>query len=95
METPTFEGFVEFVNNQPSDKVIDHSFWESCSVGEYVASIDNTTSVGSVAWEILPRGINALLGDTNKTVLEIVVPTYGVLATVLNEHVDKYGYGND
>ena len=31
-----FKQFVEFCESQPEDKVIDHSTWESCAVGDFL-----------------------------------------------------------
>ena len=36
---PTLQGFLEYVQAQPSDKPIDHSSWYTCATGEYLKSI--------------------------------------------------------
>lgn len=32
-------GFIEYVNKQPADKLIDNSSWSSCAVGEYAYDV--------------------------------------------------------
>ena len=35
----TYQGFVEFCNNQPADRPIDDDSWWSCSVGDYIETV--------------------------------------------------------
>ena len=32
--------FIDFVASQPSDKIIDHTSWYSCAIGDYADNID-------------------------------------------------------
>ena len=34
-----FKEFVEFCDNQPKDKRINHQYWSTCAVGEFASSI--------------------------------------------------------
>ncbi len=40
-----FQEFVNFCDNQPKDKEIDHSSWESCAVGEFALSKFGVVSI--------------------------------------------------
>ncbi len=46
----TMAGFIRFINDQPSVKPLNHSYWESCAVGEYLVSLGQHIYVeGNVA----------------------------------------------
>ena len=34
------QDFIQFVASQPRDKIIDHTSWHSCAIGDYADSID-------------------------------------------------------
>ena len=39
MSKGSLKGFIEFVDNQDIDKPINHDYWATCSVGEYMESL--------------------------------------------------------
>jgi len=68
MGHPTLDGFIQFCGWQPMDKVIDHSCWSTCAVGEYARYIgsDDTYAVRI-----------GICGDRGFEFPAFVVHTYG------------------
>ena len=49
----SYKGFVEFCNAQTGDRTIDHSSWASCSVGDYLATVEGySTDVGHIGVDL-------------------------------------------
>jgi hypothetical protein len=53
-----FNEFVQFCDSQPKDKVIDHSYWSSCAVGQFATSKGVSVPNGY----ILPSDCNDFTG---------------------------------
>lgn len=85
----SFEEFVEFVNEQDPERVINHeNGWAGCSVGDYfeeAVDLHRTTATRMVYYLFNEHEeIMILLGDDYH-----FIPTYGDLAICLNEYVKR------
>ncbi len=72
---PTYQGFIDFINNEPAERAISHCTWGTCAVGDYIKEVTNSRG-GSYAFskQIMKEDISfyAALGSGYG-------PTYGAL----------------
>ncbi|UOL48598.1 hypothetical protein [Pseudomonas phage Astolliot] len=68
----TYESFVSFVMAQPADRVIDHTSWQSCAIGDYVASDDQEQDRETESFMDLTDSVGEILMETNPTLYEIL-----------------------
>ena len=58
-----FKQFVEFCDNQPKGKVINHDWWCTCAVGEFLKSIGIKVYSGTTS--LNTPEIRKILGDNS------------------------------
>jgi len=88
-----FLEFISFCESQPEDKGINHSWWSTCAVGEFLSSTGVHMDRQSASWNT-PE-IEQLLGDSASVLFKAVggswgnIPskTYGEFTKFLKEHV--------
>lgn len=68
----TYESFVSFVMNQPADREIDHTSWQSCAIGDYVASDDQEQDRETESFMDLTDSVGFVIEEVNPTLYEIL-----------------------
>ena len=60
----TYEGFIEFVQNQPDDRTINHDGFIGCAVGDYVEHVKGNRNYDLVYDVVhkLPENVHDALG---------------------------------
>ena len=93
MTEATFDGFVQFIKDQPQDRGIDQcGGWDECAVGDYFREIDNPLSAKahvqqcSIATRLFSRSNSLHAFDLRVELSDVCQDdTYGKLQQTLEE----------
>lgn len=88
-----FQEFIAFCESQPEDKEINHSYWCTCAVGEFLSSKNLHMDRQSASWNT-PE-LEQLLGDSESVLFKAVggswgnIPskTYGEFTKFLKQYI--------
>lgn len=67
-----YQSFVEFVNTQPADRVINHTSWEACAIGDWVAGDDQEQDRETDFFFDQTMHACSVIGEANPTLHDIL-----------------------
>ena len=86
----TYESFVSFVMAQPADRVIDHTSWESCVIGDYAAKDEPDQDRETESFMDLTDSVGFVIEETNPTLYEILNCHGEVWPDPIKDDQDEY-----